>query len=441
MAPLNQFGTSLRRTVTRFVHNRDGNIGMLFALTVVPMVVAIGSAVDYSRGSDARTSMAAAVDSTALAMARRAAFLSDDQLQKEGQAYYAALMQGRVPNLVANPVTVRREGKNVRVIAGGTLKTEFMQFYGYSAMPIGVEAVAAYGQRKIELALVLDNTGSMGWSNKINELKKATHALLDQAEKIAPTGSGMMKVSIVPFDTQVRVDPGTYRMQTWLAFGDQPAASHSAFDDIRPRLATQKAWDGCIADRAEPHDISQKAPALVLPQTLHPAVVCTQDLARVRPLTDRWGDLRQTVNEMKPSGCTNITVGARFGLATLSDQGPLAGGVPFGTAGIDKYMIILTDGDNTQNRFVNGCSSGGDRTKIDAKTTGICDLITGRRVEPGQPAANVKVFTVRVIDGNQALLRSCASDPKMAKEVQNAGEIGAVFQEILNQISTLRLAV
>lgn len=440
MTCLSQIGTQLHQTATRFVRNRDGNIGLMFAFTVVPMLIAIGSAVDYSRGSDARTSMASAVDSTALAMARRAAFLTDAQLQKEGQAYYSAVIGNQVPNLVTNPIIVKREGKNVRVIADGSLKTEFMQMYGYSAMPIGVQAVASYGQKKIELALVLDNTGSMGWNNKMTELKKATTALIDQAEKIAPTGSDLMKVSIVPFDTQVRVDASTYRFQTWLAFGDQPAAANSAYDDIRPRLAAQKTWDGCIADRAEPHDVSQKAPALALPQTLHPAVVCNQGLARVRTLTDKWGDLRQTVNEMKPSGCTNITIGARFGMATLSDQGPLAGGVPFGTVGVDKYMIILTDGDNTQNRFVNDCSASGDRSKIDTKTTSMCDLIAGRRTEPGQPVSNVKVFTVRVIDGNKALLKACASDPKMAKEVQNANEIGTVFQEILNQISSLRLA-
>jgi Flp pilus assembly protein TadG len=440
MMTLNQIGTRLSREVSRFVRNRDGNIGLLFALTVTPMIVAIGSAVDYSRGSDARTTMMTAVDSTALAMAKRAAFLSDTQLQKEGQAYYTAVLQGRSPELAANPITVRREGKNIRVIANGTLPTYFMQMFGHGAMPIGVEAVASFGQRKVELALVLDNTGSMSSNNKMTELKKATLALIDQAESIAPTGSDRMKVSIVPFDTQVRVNAPTYRFQSWLAFRDKPEATHTSFDDIRPALATQAAWDGCIADRAEPHDTSSRAPVMALPQTFHPAVKCNQNLARIQTLTDKWGDLRNTVNEMKPTGCTNISVGARFGLATLSDSGPLAGGVAFGTPNVDKYMVILTDGDNTQNRFVNGCSGAGNRTLIDAKTRSMCDLIAGRRTEPGQPSYNVKVFTVRVIDGNQALLSSCASDPKMAKQVNSASEIGAVFQDILNQISSLRLA-
>jgi Flp pilus assembly protein TadG len=436
-----RFGTELLQTAGRFVRNRDGNIGMMFAFTLVPMLAAVGTAFDYSRGSDVRTVVASAVDSTALAMARRAAALTDAQLQAEAQKHFSAVMsQQKIGDVALAPVTVKREGKNVRVTATGDMGTNFMQMFGYNRMPINIFGVAAYGQKKIELALVLDNTGSMGWNNKMQELKKATMGLIDQAEKIAPTGSGLMQVSIVPFDTQVRVDANTHRYQSWLAFKED--AAPAAFNDIRPTMAAKAAWQGCLVDRAEPHDVSARTPSVALPGTLHPAVNCNQNLARIRPLTDKWGDLRQTVNEMKPSGCTNITIGARYGLATLSDQGPLAGGASFGDKTTDKYMVILTDGDNTQNRFVNDCSQSGNRQLIDTKTKSICDLITGRRVEGGQAQPyNVKVFTVRVIDGNAQLLRSCATEPGMAKEVTSAAEISAVFTEILSQISGVRLTM
>ena len=51
----------------------------------------------------------------------------------------------------------------------------------------------------------------------------------------------------------------------------------------------------------------------------------------------------------------------------------------------------------------------------------------------------VLVFTVRVIDGNAALLKSCASDPSMYYDVQNASQMQGVFDDILRTITKVHL--
>jgi Putative Flp pilus-assembly TadE/G-like len=440
MTILHQIRTGLRRKAGQFRHNQDGNVALLFGLTLLPIMAATGAAIDYSRASDARAQIQNAIDSTVLAVAKSSPMLSDAQLRTEAERHFAAVLRQR-HDLAVLPITVSRTEKAVVVAAGGILPTSFMKLFGVDTVPVGSRAEAAIGQRKVELALVLDNTGSMGRLSKMDELKKATKNLIDAAEAAAPTGSGMIKIALVPFDTEVNVNPALYRNQSWLAF--QENATDRVFDDIRPRIAVKAAWTGCITDRGPGFDANDRRVDMTRPESFHPAVTCTSgSLARLQPLTDNWNALRTAAASMRPSGCTNITIGARFGMAALSPSDPIGGGVPFGTADVDKYMIVLTDGDNTQNRFVNGCTSGGNTADIDLKTKAMCDDIkakSSRRDARGVPIPDVKIFTIRVMEGNRALLTNCATNASMYKEVNTASEIDAVFKNILREITRLRL--
>lgn len=438
MANLHQTGTYLSRKARSFGKDSNGNISLLFGLSLIPMIAAAGAAIDYSRASDARSQIQAAADSAALAVARRAPTLTDAQLQAEAQRHYSAVLTRR-PDLAALPITVVRGDKRVQIAAAGIMPTTFMKLLGTRQLTVGARVEAGFGDRKAEIALALDNTGSMGSANKMAELKRATLNLISAASAAAPAGSGMIKISIVPFDTSVRVDEAVYRNQSWLAFRDNPA---SAFDDVRPRMATQAGWNGCITDRNTGYDTNDRRAQTALAESLHPAIGCANaNLARIRTLTDDWGALTTTVNSMLPSGCTNVTIGARFGLATLSPTDVLGtGAAAMGDPNTDKYLVVLTDGDNTQNRHVNACGGSGNAADIDTRTSAMCADIKARSTRGGG-VPDVKVFTVRVINGNAALLTNCATNASMYREVTDASQIDAVFRDIISQITALRLTM
>ena len=81
----------------------------------------------------------------------------------------------------------------------------------------------------------------------------------------------------------------------------------------------------------------------------------------------------------------------------------------------DKVIVLLTDGDNTQNRWSTSGSS------IDARTALAC---------ANAKADNIKIYTVRVIDGDANLLRNCATKPNMYYNVNQASELNSVFSSI-----------
>jgi hypothetical protein len=87
-------------------------------------------------------------------------------------------------------------------------------------------------------------------------------------------------------------------------------------------------------------------------------------------------------------------------------------------------MILLTDGDNTENLFTTTGS------QIDARTKLACTNIK---------ADGISLYTIRVIDGNATLLKNCASAPEMYYDVKNASQLSPVFKAIANEISAVRL--
>jgi Flp pilus assembly protein TadG len=397
-------------TLREFRNSESGATAIIFGLAVLPLMVALGAAIDYSRAANVRASMQRAVDSAAIVVARDSASLSATGAETRGRDFFAANFGKQDATLT--PVEVTRDAKTVRVAASGTVPTAFMQIVGINAIPISSEAVVNWGSRKIELALVLDNTGSMkdplGSGFKIDELRKAANKLLDQAEKVSPEKDAI-KIAIVPFDTQVNV-------------GNQLGGLDVSFDFG----IVKAAWGGCVGDREQSsnYDVNDEAPRLALKDTLFPAMKCNGSLAEMRPLTSDFAALRKTVSAMSPTGMTNITIGATWGLKTLSSGSPLSEAAPYKTANLDKYMVVLTDGDNTQNRFTNNSSS------IDARTRLACQSAKD---------AGVKVFTVLVGKGNANLLRDCAGNGGTFQEVKDAAAITAAFANILNDVLAIRL--
>jgi von Willebrand factor type A domain len=300
-----------------------------------------------------------------------------------------------------------------------------MAVAGFDVLTISSEAEAAWGMQSIELALVLDNTGSMNESpqgrRKIDELKKAAARLLADLRAVAHERD-TVKVSIVPFDTEVRL--GTkHRNADWLRW------SHPS---------ERADWTGYVEDRDQPYDVSA-APATADVRTKHRARRFSRyaagnghgnDIAPILPLTSVYGKdydaLTGTVAAMRPRGNTNVGLGVVWGLATLVRAEPFA--EPRPTQPVKRFMIVLTDGDNTQS-LVNGAVNK-NQTVIDGRTRLACDAAKEKAT----------VYTIRLVSGNASLLRDCASDKDKYYDVTDPSKLEAVFRSIANEISATRLS-
>ena len=409
----------------RFHDDDAGNVAIVFSLCVLPMLLLVGAGIDYSRSLDVRAKLQAASDSVALALVNQPRNTPHARLQAIADREFAAMTE---PLHDLGPaVAISTAGQSVNVKASATMPTTFMKLVRQDSVVVGAAATAVWAKSKIQLALVLDNTGSMGQLGKMAALKAAGNDLIDKLKRIN-AAPGDIKASVVPFNTQVRVAT-SYASATWLRWGAR--LENPNIGAAMATAPTQAAWRGCLSDRDQNYDISGERP--IGGTSNYVAANCQYaPLAQMAPLTTDLESVRATLNSMSPAGATNVTIGLATGLATLRADSPF-GDASSNDPEAQKFLILLTDGNNTQNRWGGNGSEGNSYVPdIDERLRQACALARSQ---------DVQIFTIRVIAGNEPLLRGCATNPSMYFPATTAADIAPAFAEIIDRISRPRLSM
>lgn len=184
-------------------------------------------------------------------------------------------------------------------------------------------------------------------------------------------------------------------------------------------------WSGCVIDRTQPYDVQSDAPSGGTAGTLYPAAKCaTNTLLPIMPLTTDISSVRTYAKKMTPAGNTNVTIGIQWGMEVLSPANPYSGGAAFTDPTVNKYMIVLTDGQNTQNRWTT------NSTQIDARMTLACTNAKN---------LGITVFTIRLEAGNSEKLQACASNTSYYYNLSNANQLSGTLGKIMKSIKKIRL--
>jgi Flp pilus assembly protein TadG len=420
----------------RFLKDCKGGVAPMLALGIIPLLGAVGAAVDYSRASTVRTAMQAALDSTALMLSRDAQGMTTGQLSTKASGYFNAMFnRPEASNVQITPqLTSPQQGSfTLSVTGSATLNTIFWRVVGQQQVSISATGEVVWGMKKLNIALAFDNTGSMASSNKMTELKKAAHSLLNTLQTAAKQPDDVM-VSIVPFAVDVNV--GTNNVAAnwidWSHWDQQNGRcsnnNYDTYDDCIDHNKTwnpdnHNTWNGCVKDRDQNNDVMNTATATSGGATRYRAHQAANCPTAMMPLSSNWSALHSKVDAMVPVGNTNVTIGLQMAWQTLSNLAPFNAPAP--APDLEKVIILMTDGDNTQNRWTTSQSS------IDSRTAKACDNVK---------AAGIKLYTVRVIAGNATLLQACATKPEMYFNVQQASQLNTVFSSIAQNLANLRIS-
>ena len=420
---------------SRFLRNRDAGVAPMLALAALPLFGAVGAGVDYSRVAATRTAMQATLDASALLLSKDAQTLpTADLVQKSSDTFKAQFTRPEAYDVqVATEFTQPQQGLFLlKLTASAKVNTVFSKLLGQSVVQLSAFSEVLWGIKKLNIALALDNTGSMASNNKMTNLKTAAHNLLTTLQNAAKT-PGDVKVAIVPFATDVNA--GTANVDAnWIDWTDWDAAngtcSKSSYTTKSSctsngkiwTSAAHSTWNGCVYDRDQNNDVSNTATVAGAPATMFRAHQAANCPTSAMPLTYDWSALNAKIDAMTPAGNTNVTIGLAWAFQFLSPVAPFNAPAP--APDLDKVIVILTDGENTQNRWTSTASS------IDARTQKVCDNVK---------AANIKLYTVRVIDGDVSLLQGCATKPSMYYDVQQAAQLNAVFSSIAQNLANLRI--
>lgn len=421
-----------------FGRGEGGNVAVIFGIVIIPIMAAAGAAVDYSHANSVRTALQSALDSTALMLARDAAAKDDGQLDVAAKNYFNALFTRGEGKLVTINANYDASGApSLTVNASVIMDTAFMRIFGTPTMTIGSTSIVKWGNTKLRVALVLDNTGSMSSSNKMTSMKTAAKELLAQLQAAA-TSKEDVYVSIIPFSKDVSMGKTNYG-QSWLRWDlweeENGSCNKDKYDKKTSCLsgngkwtpASRSTWNGCITDRDQNFDTTNTAPNTNAIATLFPAEQYASCPVPMMGLSNNWTSLKAKIDEMQPNGNTNQAIGLQWGFQSLTAE-------PFTIPPKDsnfKYkdiIILLTDGLNTEDRWYTNQQS------IDARQTITCANVK---------AAGITIYAIQVNtngDPTSALLQSCASSSDKFFILTSANQILTTFNTIGSELTKLRVA-
>ncbi len=159
-----------KRATAAFRRDRRGNVAMMWALMGTVLIGLVGLTVDFTRAQAIRNAMQNAADGAAL-VAERSSNLSMDARTAAARAFFDAEVGEMVGTNVTFQVTQLDTGGH-RVVARAPMPVSLARIISNNDWTIGVEAEAqANASPPIEVALVLDNTGSM--ANDMAALRSA----------------------------------------------------------------------------------------------------------------------------------------------------------------------------------------------------------------------------------------------------------------------------
>ncbi|MBR9824468.1 MAG: VWA domain-containing protein [Alphaproteobacteria bacterium] len=487
----------------RFSRDRRGNVAIIFALSLLPLAVLTGGVVDYSSAMSARTRLAQALDAAALAVGRDPNITSSEATTLATDFIVANYPDYEVGNLQNLVISLNDTDDTVLVTGEARLDTIMLGLIGIDEITVSWESEVQRARQRLELVMVLDNTGSMGGS-KLNDMRDSAE-LLTEILFDAVDQPGDVNIGLVPFAATVNV--GTNFERAWWLDpnGDAPEhgdwsggrdANHwDLFDQMR-----NEEWEGCVEARPIPMDIDNTEPNRNSPETLFfpyfapdepdndndyrndylndgrtgtdhqrlrnmskynnarvlrdygPNMRCTT--TPITPMTTNENTVLTALGRMNASGTTNIPQGVGWGIRVISPEEPFTEGTSWDDREVIKAMVILTDGENVMSgrstylRSDYGAYGFSRHNRLGTRSSSsstLGDRLDGRLAAACDEAKSlgIRVYTItfQVWDsGTRDLMEACASNPTLYFNSPSAAALEDAFEMIAGDLTNLRLS-
>lgn len=392
-----------------FAANEAGGVTITFAIMLTVLVLAAGVALDYARMLNAQFAVSAAADAAALAAGRTLSLgdRSQGEIEQAAQIYFRENLAsrgdfGEVGDLT---VAIDRDAGKVKVDGSVRVPMTLTRVAGFDTVDIPVMAETTVGQQEVELAMVLDVTGSMNTpSSKIADLRRAANDLVEQLLGDA-NRSGKIRVALVPYAASVNA--GSYFT-----------------------AATGRAsGTGCVIERAGAARFAEDAPGSGTYLGYDRNAPCPS--VSVQPLTSDKRSLLRQIGGLRASGQTAGHIGTAWGWYMLSpewksfwptDSRPK----DYKPAKVVKAVLLMTDGEfNTEYVAANGSSA--------AQARALCENMKDE---------DVIVYSVGFMANNTAerLLKQCATSAGHYFPASNGKALQEAFAAIGQNLTNLHLS-
>ena len=428
----------------RFWRDRRGNYGMMMAVLAPMLLLGAGFGINIAQVSNARSNLLAALDSAVTSTARdlTTGTIEEKDARKSVEAFLFAngtRSFAELDRLKLESVAIDKARSTVTAQASVVVDVAFPLFGASNRQKINTESAAIYSDKKIEVAMMLDITGSMA-GLKLKDLKAAAANAVTLLLSSNKAGNERVRVALVPYADAVNAGPlsHTVYVEADRHSPSQPGelASHL--------LVSGGGGDVCGTDREGTYQFRDDGPDVSMVNRDYRLQFCPA--AQLMPLTHDSTSLLGRIDALVADsrGYTAGQIGIQWSWYMLSPKWgkvmeasaqPLA----YHDKKVAKYAILMTDGEfNTAFADV---SHGSTVRAQNVKSRSYAERLCTEMKKQG-----IDVFTVGFKLNEAAaknVMKNCSSPDtgsiRHYFEASTGKELNDAFTEIARNIERLAL--
>ena len=408
----------LKNLAQRFGAAKNGSVTIMFSLMLVPMLALVGMGIEYGSAVIARSKIQNITDSAALAAGREFQISGDTAAARtKAENYYNAAVGAIMDNdsqfnFPSPSVAIDAVTGTMTIVGTGTMKTRFTRVVNFDQYELGArtEAMLSIGgnDQSIEIAMMLDVTGSMGGS-KIADMKVAAKDVVEIL--VANDQSNhSSRVALAPFSRSVKV--GSY---------------YQAVTGYSPVSGSKT----CVTERTGSQKFTDAAPGTGAYVKRYNTSYSCKPTSPIVPLTDDKDLLNATIDSFSAGGYTAGHIGTAWAWYLVSPKWnniwPVESqATDYNQSDTIKAVILLTDGEYNTQYSSNGSSN-----------------YQARQLCENMKAEGVVVYTVGFeLSASSAIdtMEQCATSNDHYYLAEDGDALKLAFRDIAFKLAQLRLS-
>jgi Putative Flp pilus-assembly TadE/G-like len=488
----------------KFMRSRDGQFALLMAILSIPLLAAVGIAIDYSYAVQTRVRLRDANDSAALYAAieykKHGVLPADDRVL----AYLSTNFARPQADGDAAIVKISVKDNVLTLDSHAEVPVFIMGIFGHDRTDIAVTSSVTVGDdTMLEIALALDTTHSMTKLTGISSLKidpdgtllppdildvRRIDALKVAALRFtntflnAPDLKDRSRIAIVPFARYVNVGLGN-RHAPWLSVPPDTGATgeqcykyyeitgygacqpYTWYYDGVPVSGTWcppvygsnyteqctptggETWSGCVGSRNEPLNLTEAFGGAKFQGLMN-----TSCNSEVLPLTGNAVTVANHISSLWTNDYTYIPEGVMWGWRMLTKAQPFTEvRSPEPDKKVRRILIVMTDGENQAMADIPAAPTHHVLSPdINVTPQAQYDADVAKANEwtleacGSVKADDVELYTISfgsdVTAASKQMLKNCASDPKHYYDAADASKLIEAFDEIAYRMTRIYLS-
>ncbi|HEV2896474.1 MAG TPA: pilus assembly protein [Pseudaminobacter sp.] len=435
-----------RQVAGSFTGDRSGNFAMLTGVIASMLMLSVGLGVNVAQSYQLKSSLQNALDAAVTSTARdlTTGAIEPEEARKMVEAFLGVNSDAKfatTEQFVLEKLVIDKTARTIEATASANVNLAF-PFFSTKDPRVSISSAAVYSDKTIEVAMMLDVTGSMApnqWSDKIGDLRDAAEdavkRLLDGQNQDNPR----VRVAIVPYSDAVNAGALAEYVHYETQFTKKDPPAYTGVHAV----ALSDRHDNCATERKGTHQFTAVGPNVAMVNRDSRLQFCPK--AELHPLTADADALIDTIGKFEPAGHTAGHIGIQWTRYLLSDS--WADYLPEGSRPeprdekkVAKIAILMTDGEfNTA--FANVAKDAtvtNQPAKSRSKAERLCDAM--------KKSDKIEIFTIGFMLNQMSakqVLKNCSSpDTSSVQHYYEAADgeaLDAAFDAIIKNIERLAL--